>query len=74
MATKVILGVKFDEEKVTSRNDFNMWCIKMCTLLVQQGLFKALKSVDKLPERMDEKEKENLMKWTHSVILDCGKK
>lgn len=45
----------------------------MCTLLVQQGLFKALKSVNSLPKMMDEEEKEGLMKWTHIAILDCGK-
>ena len=64
MATKV---------KKFTKNDFNMWRIKMCTLLVQQCLFKALKSADSLPKRMDEEEKEDLMKWTHSDILDCGK-
>lgn len=53
--------VKFDVNKFNGRNGFNMWCIKICALLVQQSFFKALKSVDNLPEEMNYEEKEDLI-------------
>lgn len=41
--------MKFVIKKFNSRNDFNLWRIKMCTLLVQQDFFKVLKGVENLP-------------------------
>lgn len=39
-----------------------------CVLLIEQGLYKALKDVDNLSKGVDEQEKEDLMEWTHNVI------
>jgi hypothetical protein len=41
--------MKFNMDKFNGRNDFNLWRIKMCTLLVQQDFFKVLKGLDNLP-------------------------
>jgi hypothetical protein len=50
--------MKFDVNKFNYRNDFNIWHINMRTLVVQKGLFKALKSVDNFSKEMDDEEKE----------------
>jgi cell division cycle protein 20 (cofactor of APC complex) len=57
MATKVTSTMQFDIRKFNGRNNFNIWCIKMHALLVQQGLFKALKGVDSLPKGMNDEDK-----------------
>jgi cell division cycle protein 20 (cofactor of APC complex) len=57
MATKVTSTMQFDIRKFNGRNNFNIWCIKMLALLVQQGLFKALKGVDSLPKGMNDEDK-----------------
>lgn len=71
MVTRVTSAVKFDVNKFNGRNYFNIWRIKICTLLVQQSFFKALKSVDNLPKKMNDEEKEDLIQRAHSVIHLC---
>ena len=63
--------MKFDVKEFNGRNDFNMWCINMLAMLVQQDLFKTLKGVDSLAKEMDDGKKEDLMEWTHSVVELC---
>lgn len=36
-------STKFKAEKFTEKNDFNLWRIKMKTLLIQQGFSDAIK-------------------------------
>jgi len=60
IVTKVMLMMKFDVNKFNYRNDFHMWHINLCALVVQKGLFKALKSVDNVSKEMDYEEKEDL--------------
>jgi len=48
-----------------------MWHINLCALVVQKGLFKALKSVDNVSKEMDYEEKEDLTRWINSVIQLC---
>jgi cell division cycle protein 20 (cofactor of APC complex) len=71
MVTRVTSVVKFDVDKFNGNNDYNMWCLKLCTLLVQQSFFKALKNVDNLPKEMNDEEKEDLIRRAHSVIHLC---
>ena len=42
--------------------------MKMHALLVQQGLWKALKGKDALPATLSDEEKEDLLEWAHSAI------
>lgn len=63
--------MKFDVNKFNGNNDFNMWCINLCALLVQQSFFQTLKSIDNLPKEVNDEEKEDLMQWAHSVIHLC---
>lgn len=61
MATKVTSATKFDVKKFNGMNNFNIWRIKMHTLLVQQGLFKALNGVDNLSKEINDEKKKDLM-------------
>ncbi len=40
----------------------------MCTFFVQQGLLKARNDKDALPAKLLDKEKEEILEWTHSAI------
>ncbi|KAK2988417.1 hypothetical protein RJ640_007710 [Escallonia rubra] len=68
-------------EKFDGSNDFSLWRMKMCTVLIQQGLLKALKGNQGLPETMsaDEKEDiyvafdESLMLLKKEELIDAGK-
>lgn len=68
MATKVTSAAKFDVKKFNGMNNFNMWRIKMHTLLVQQGLFKALKGVHNLSKEINDEEKKDLMERACSAV------
>ncbi|KAL5764194.1 hypothetical protein ACOSP7_016547 [Xanthoceras sorbifolium] len=61
--------VKFDVEKFNGENDFSLWRVKMRALLVHQGLVKALKGKDPLPESMSDKDKDEILEKAHSAIL-----
>ena len=65
------MKTKFGFEKFDEINNFHLWSIKMCALLVQQGLSKILKNRKALPTTMFDKEKGELMKKVHNVILLC---
>ena len=62
---------KFKVEKFDGRNHFSLWHIKMCALLVQQGLSKALKGRKTPPTIMLDEENDELMEKSHRVILLC---
>ena len=68
MATKVSLAAKFEIDKFNGKNDFSLWRVKMRALLVQQGLWKALKGKDALPAMLSDEEKEDLLVQAHSAI------
>ncbi|KAL5833031.1 hypothetical protein ACOSQ3_016705 [Xanthoceras sorbifolium] len=61
--------VKFDVEKFNGQKDFSLWRVKMQALLVHQGLAKALKRKDPLPESMSDKDKDEILEKAHSAIL-----
>ncbi|KAJ4708838.1 Retrovirus-related Pol polyprotein from transposon TNT 1-94 [Melia azedarach] len=60
---------KFDIEKFTGENDFNLWRIKMRALLVHQGLEEALEDADEISDILTEKEKRDILKKAHSAIM-----
>ncbi|KAK2966723.1 hypothetical protein RJ640_000624 [Escallonia rubra] len=45
-------STKYDLEKFDGSNDFSLWRMKMCAVLIQQGLLKALKGKQGLPDTM----------------------
>ncbi|KAK3026945.1 hypothetical protein RJ639_040351 [Escallonia herrerae] len=53
--------VKYDLEKFNGSNDFSLWRMKMCAVLIQQGLLKALKGNQGLPETISADEKEDML-------------
>ena len=63
------MAAKFEIEKFNGNNNFSLWHVKMHALLVQQGLQKALKGRETLPETMTEQEKSDLLERAHSAIL-----
>ena len=69
MATKALLATRFEIKKFNGKNDFSLWRVKMRALLVQQGLWKALKGKNALPETLSDEKKEDLLEWAHSAIL-----
>ena len=69
MATKALSTARFEIEKFNEKNDFSLWRVKMRALLVQQGLWKALKGKNALPETLSDEKKEDLLEWAHSAIL-----
>ena len=69
MATKALSTTRFEIEKFNRKNNFSLWRVKMRALLVQQGLWKALKGKNALPATLSDEEKENLLEQAHSAIL-----
>jgi hypothetical protein len=47
-------SLKFEVEKFSGKNNFELWKLKMQDLLVQQGLQKALAGKSKKPTAMTE--------------------
>ena len=50
-----MLTTKYDIEKFNGRNDFRLWKMKMESILIQQGVEKALLLDKDLPESVTEK-------------------
>ena len=69
MATKALSAMRFEIEKFNGKNDISLRCVKMRALLVQQGLWKALKGKNALPGTLSDEEKEDLLERAHSAIL-----
>ena len=59
MVTKALSATRFEIDKFNGKNDFSLWHVKMRALLVQQGLWKALKGKDALSATRFEIEKFN---------------
>ena len=49
-------SLKFEVEKFSDKNNFDLWKLKMQDLLVQQGLQKALEDKSKKPTAMTNEE------------------
>ena len=62
-------STRFDIEKFTGLNDFGLWRIRMRSLLVQQGLVKALGGESKLSPNLSEEQKEEMLDKAHSTLL-----
>ncbi|KAK3023698.1 hypothetical protein RJ639_044308 [Escallonia herrerae] len=54
-------STKYDLEKFDGSNDFSLWRMKMRAVLIQQGLLKALKGKQGIPDMMSDDEKEDMM-------------
>ncbi|GJR11478.1 zinc finger, CCHC-type containing protein [Tanacetum coccineum] len=59
---------RFNIEKFDGKNDFGLWQIKMCALMVQRGCDDALET---LPADMEEGEKTALMKKAYNTLILC---
>nr|GEX28398.1 retrovirus-related Pol polyprotein from transposon TNT 1-94 [Tanacetum cinerariifolium] len=59
---------RFDIKKFDGKNDFGLWQIKMCVVMVQQGCDDALET---LPVYMEAGEKDTLMKKAYSTLILC---
>ncbi|KAK3038286.1 hypothetical protein RJ639_029874 [Escallonia herrerae] len=62
-------STKYDLEKFDGSNDFSLWRMRMRAILIQQGLLKALKGKQGLPDTMSDDEKEDMFKRAHSALL-----
>ncbi|KHN13198.1 Retrovirus-related Pol polyprotein from transposon TNT 1-94, partial [Glycine soja] len=60
---------KFDVEKFTGKNNFNLWRVKMLALLTQQECELALEGEEMLPAEMTAAQKRVIMKKAYSAIL-----
>ncbi|KAK3008044.1 hypothetical protein RJ639_014939 [Escallonia herrerae] len=65
---------KYDLEKVDGFNDFSLWRMKMRAVLIQQGLSKALKEKQGLPDTMSADEKKDMLERAYSALLLWKKK
>ncbi|GKA81838.1 hypothetical protein Tco_0788530 [Tanacetum coccineum] len=61
-------GAEFDIEKFDGNNDFGLWRIKMCALLIQHGCEVAL---EVLLADMEAQTKAGLNKKAHSSVILC---
>nr|GEX69223.1 retrovirus-related Pol polyprotein from transposon TNT 1-94 [Tanacetum cinerariifolium] len=59
---------RFNIEKFNGKNDFRLWQIKMCALMVQQGCDAALET---LPADMEANETAALIKKAYSTLILC---
>ena len=62
-------STKFDVEKFTGKNNFNLWRVKMLALLTQQECELALEGEEMLPAEMTAAQKMVIMKKAYSAIL-----
>ncbi|KAK2993754.1 hypothetical protein RJ640_002968 [Escallonia rubra] len=62
-------STKYDLEKFDGSNDFNLWRMNMRVVLIQQGLLKALRGKQGLPDTMSDNEKEDMLERAHSALL-----
>ncbi|KAK2976634.1 hypothetical protein RJ640_024168 [Escallonia rubra] len=68
-------STKYDLEKFGGSNDFSLWRMKMRAILIQQGLLKALKGKQGLPDTMSDDEKEDMLERAHRHYRkDCSKR
>ncbi|GKB80224.1 hypothetical protein Tco_0947119 [Tanacetum coccineum] len=59
---------RFNIKEFDGKNDFRLWQIKMCALMVQQGCDAVLET---LPANMEAGEKAALMKKAYSCLILC---
>jgi len=64
-------SAKFEIEKFTGSNNFQLWKVKMRDMLVQQGVAKALDGKAKRPVSMDEDDWEDMDARALSTIRLC---
>ncbi|KAK3009893.1 hypothetical protein RJ639_012982 [Escallonia herrerae] len=62
-------STKYDLEMFDGSNNFSLWRMKIRDVLIQQGLLKALKGKQGLPDTMSADEKEDMFKRAHTALL-----
>lgn len=62
-------SAKFDVEKFTGKNNFNLWRVKMLALLTHQECEMALEGEAKLPAELTSTQKNAIMKKAYSILL-----
>lgn len=64
-------STKFEAEKFTGKNDFNLWRIKMKALLVQHGLSDAIKATPIVITDEQREKWQEAQEKAHSAIVLC---
>ena len=64
-----MLTTKYDIEKFNGRNDFRLWKMKMESILIQQGVEKALLLDKDLPESVTEKWMQEFQRKAYGSII-----
>ena len=62
-------STKYEIEKFTGVNNFDLWHLKMKALLVQQGCLEALKGATTMDAVLKDKEKTTMVDKSHNTIL-----
>ena len=62
---------KFDIEKFTGANDFELWKIKMEAILIQQGCLEALEGEMNMSSSLTPAEKTSMVNRARSAIILC---
>ena len=55
--------MKLDIEKFDRSVNFSLWQVKMKVTLKQNGVQNAIDGVDKMPERMTQRDRKRLTQW-----------
>ena len=65
---RAIASAKFDIEKITGKNNFNLWWEKMLTLFTKECEL-ALEGKTKFPIELTSTQKNVIMKKAHCIIV-----
>jgi len=63
----IMTSTKYEVDKFTSLNDIRLWRLKICALLVQQGLLEALEGKCRLDVAMEKMDKKTLLEKGHII-------
>jgi len=56
MASKTTTTTKFEVEKFDGKSNFLLWKMRVTSLLVKEGIHKALLGIEKKPSKMEDDE------------------
>ena len=54
MASKTTTTTKFEVEKFDEKSNFLLWKIRVTSLLMKEGIYKALLGIEKKPSKMED--------------------
>ena len=64
-------STKYDIDKFSRENDFDLWKIKMEAILIQQGCAEAIKGEERMSASLSQKEKTDMIEKARSAIILC---